>query len=76
MWPRRFVRCYDIVISFCLVYFNCIVQAASQYRSVDIGNMWHGALVSCTPSQSVRLVLGVGCSGIQCHCVFPLLIRR
>ena len=38
------------------VYFNCIVQD-SLYSNMDIGTMWHCALISCTPSQSIGLFL-------------------
>ena len=50
------------------VYFNYIVQY-SLYHNIDIGTMWHWALVSCTPSQSIGLVLGCAffwCSVSSC----------
>ena len=49
-----------VTVIFCLisnVYFNCIVQD-SLYHDMDIGTMCHCALVSCTPSQSIGVVLG------------------
>ena len=36
------------------VYCSCILQN-SLYHNVDTGTMWHFALVSCTPSQSIGL---------------------
>ena len=39
--------------------FQCILQC-SLYHNIDIGTKWHCALVSCTPSQSMGLVLGCG----------------
>ena len=60
MWPLWCVGWYDTVILFCLVskvHFNCVVQD-SLYHDMDIGIMWHCVLVSCTPSQSIGLVLG------------------
>ena len=50
MCPWRRIRWYDNVILSCLVsniYVNCIVQ------DYDMGTIWHCALVSCTPSQSI-----------------------
>ena len=66
----------DTVNFSCLVsnaYFSCIGQD-SLYHNMGIGTMWHCALVSCTPSQSMGLVLGVRCSGCACHYVFLPLI--
>ena len=40
------------------VYFNCIVQGFLYYN-MDVGTIWHCALVSCPQSQSVGMVLGV-----------------
>ena len=37
----------------------CIVQDAL-YHNMDIGIMWHCALVSCIPSHSIGLVFGCG----------------
>ena len=37
--------------------FSCKVQY-SLYHNMDIGTMWHCALVSSTPSQSIGLVFG------------------
>ena len=45
-----------------IVCLKCIDQD-SLYHNMDIGTMWHSALVSCTSSQSIRLVLG--CSGVE-----------
>ena len=36
--------------------------------------MWHYALGSYTPIQSIGPVLGIRCSGVKCHHVFLLLI--
>ena len=38
------------------VHFNCIVND-SLYYYIDIGTMWHFALLDFTPSQSIGLVL-------------------
>ena len=62
MWPWRCVGRYDIdiVIISCLVsnvYFNCIFLYPLYY-DMDIGTMWHCALVSCTPARSLGLVFG------------------
>ena len=60
VWPCRCVGWHDTVIHSCLVSnvdFGFTVQA-SLYHDMDISNMWHGALVSCTPSQSIGLVFG------------------
>ena len=65
MWPWWCVGWYNTVILSCLVsnvYFNCIVQD-SLYHNMDIGTIWHRALVICTPSQSIGLFWGVHCSG-------------
>ena len=43
--------------TFFLRDFNCIVQD-SFYYDMYKGTMWHSALVSCTQSQSIGLVLG------------------
>ena len=75
MLPLWCVGGYDIVIIFCLVsnvYFNFIVQD-SLYHNMDIGIVWHCALVSCTSSKSTGLVLGVRCSGVECHSELFLL---
>ena len=54
--------------------FNRVVSD-SLYYNMDIGTIWHCALVSCIQLQSIdRTVLGVHCSGVECHCVFILLI--
>ena len=37
------------------VYFNCIVQD-SLFHDMDIGTMWHCALVSCNPLHSLLLL--------------------
>ena len=66
------------VILSCLVsdvHFNCRVQDFL-YPYMDKGNMWYCALVSCTPSQSVGLYLGVHCSGVECHCSFYYFFDR
>ena len=55
------------------MHFNCIVQD-SLYHNMDIGTMWHCALVSCTPSHSIGLFLGVRCPGVECHYVLLLLL--
>ena len=50
MCPWRRIRWYDnVILSFLVsnIYFNCIVQ------DYDMGTIWHCALVSCTPSQSI-----------------------
>ena len=48
------------------VHFNRMVQN-SLYDNMDIDIMWHCALVSCTPPQSIGLFLGVCCSCVECH---------
>ena len=66
VWPWRCVGWYDTVILSCLisnVYSNCIVQD-SLYHNMHMGTMWHCALVSCTPSQSIGL-FGV-CALFRC----------
>ena len=66
VWSWRCVAWYDTVILSCLVsnvYFNCIVQD-SLYHDMDIGTIWHCALVSCTPSQSIERVFG--CALVWC----------
>ena len=55
------------------VHFNCIIQD-SLYHNMDVGTMWHCALVSCTPSQSMDWFLGVRCSGVEYHDVLLLLL--
>ena len=48
----------DMILLFFPVLFPiyiCIVQD-SIYHNMDIGTMWHWALVSCTPSQSIGLL--------------------
>ena len=60
MWPWWCVGLYDTVILSCLVskvYFNCIVHDIL-YHNMDIGTMWHCALVSRTPQQSKELLFG------------------
>ena len=72
MKVSRMIRCcYSTLLS--NVYFNCIVQN-SLYSNMDIGTISHYALVISTPSPSIKLVLGVRCSGNECHDVFLLLI--
>ena len=44
--------------------------ANSLYYDIDISTMWHYELVGCTPSQSMRLLSRVRCSGVECHYVF------
>ena len=59
-WAWGYIGWYGIIILSCLdstVYFNCIVQD-SLYHNMDIGTVWHCALVSCIPSQPVMLVFG------------------
>ena len=58
--PCWCVEWYNTVIISCLVsnvHFNCIVQF-SLYHNIDIGTMWHCALASCSPSQSIGVVIG------------------
>ena len=50
IWHDNVILCFLVSN----VYFNYIVQN-SLYHNMDKGTMWHCALVSCTPSQSVRL---------------------
>ena len=50
--------------------FSCIVQD-SLYHIMDKGTMWYCALVSCTQSQSIELLLGVRCSGVECDVSAP-----
>ena len=56
--------------------FKCIFQLCQDflYHNVYISTMWHCAVVSCIPSQSTGLFLGVRCFGVECHYVFLLLI--
>ena len=60
VWPWRCVWWHVTVFLTCLVsnvYFKYKVQ---DYHKMDIGTMWHCALVSCTPSQSIGLFSGCG----------------
>ena len=41
---------------------------------MDISTMGHCAFASSNQSQFMGLVLGVRCSGVECHFVFLLLI--
>ena len=45
----------DLILSGFKCTFSCIIQY-SLYHNMDIGTMWHCALVSYTPSQSIGLV--------------------
>ena len=68
--------CWMIWFSFLFVsnvYFNCIVQD-SLYYNMDIGTMWHYALISCTAPQYIELFWGVPCAGVKCHYVLLLLV--
>ena len=61
VWPCWCIGWFDTVIVSCLVssvHFSCIVQYAL-YHNMNIGTMWHCALVSSTPSQSIGLAFGV-----------------
>ena len=72
----RMIRYCYCVLS-CLVsiaYYCCVVQN-SLYYNMDIGTIWHFAWASCTPIHFIGLVLAVHCSGVECHCVFRLLIH-
>ena len=60
VWPCWCIGWFDAVIVSCLVssiHFNCIVQY-SLYDNMDIGTIWHCALVSGTQPQSIRLFSG------------------
>ena len=57
VWQWWCVRCYDTLILSCWVsnvHFNFIVHDSLYYK-MDKGTVWHCALVSCTPSQSIGL---------------------
>ena len=62
VWQWWCVGWYDTVIPSCLVsnvYFNCIrIVQYSVYHNMDIGTMWHYALVSCILSQFIGLAFG------------------
>ena len=53
-----------------IVLLSCICD--SRCYEMDIGTLWHGALVSCISSQN--WFWSVHCSGVECHYVFLLVI--
>ena len=54
--------CVPFTNSLMKFYFITIIINAKYMRTTG-----HCSLVSSTPSQSIGLVLGVRCSGVQCH---------
>ena len=63
-WWSWFWPVYSNYYVFSNVYFSCIVHA-SLCHYMNIGTVWHCALVSCTSSKSIELLLAVHCSGVS-----------